>query len=342
MSYNACNYGDDPERARFVQEVISRQRAEASEAGDALVVAVQELIAEDSALGAGRWRRWWPGRRLRSKAGLAAWWLRELGEATGLRCEFERNRSAVGVGNQRYQQGLLWSGEIEPAGGFVVVSGDALWHAYLQLDLDVGAKEPVRHASFHARPNGLGQRADEAEVVLKRVFRPPHRRPTLVGGDWNGVSADLPGWPPRAADPARPWREYDHDPYHFRHGQPGATVEWHPEFVFQCRTWTNPDGSREWEADRTAGRILRDGGLVDAAAALEVPWAATVGHWPGDDVCGARRIDIVRTTAEVVPALVSCEAIATDVAVKASDHLPVVVRYKPSAIVEWPGRRAGG
>ncbi|OXM50310.1 hypothetical protein CFP71_28170 [Amycolatopsis thailandensis] len=282
------------------------------------------------------------GRTLRSKAGLAARRLRELGEATGLRCEYERNRPAVAVGDQRYQQGLLWSEEIEPAGGFTVVSGDALWHAYLQLDLDVGAKGPVGHASYHARPHGLCQRADDAEVVLKRVFRPPHLRPTLIGGDWNGVSADLPGWPPRARGPVGSWREYDHDPYHLRHGQPCTTVEWHPEFIYQCRTWMNADGSLGWEADRTAGRILRDGGLVDAAAALDVPWAATVGHWPGDQVCGPRRIDIVRTIVEVVSALVSCEVLATDLTRKASDHLPVLVRYAPAAIATGAWERAGG
>ncbi|MFC9249944.1 Scr1 family TA system antitoxin-like transcriptional regulator [Amycolatopsis thailandensis] len=50
MTFNLCSYGDDPERSRFVQEVISRQRAEASAAGDALVVAAQELLAEGPAV----------------------------------------------------------------------------------------------------------------------------------------------------------------------------------------------------------------------------------------------------------------------------------------------------
>lgn len=341
MTYNLMNYGDDLEQAELAHEVIRQARAEAAAEGDALVVAVQELIAEDPAVGAGR-ARWWPGRGSRSKAGRAAWRLRTLAEATGLRCEYERNRPAVAVGSRRFHPGLLWSDELSPAGRFAVVSGRALCHAYVQLDLDVGAVEPVCHASYQARPDGLRQRADEAEAVLKRVFRHPHRRGFLLGLDRNGVPADFPGWPPRVSDTARTWREYDHDPYHVRHGEPCRSVDWDREFIFQCRTWWNADGTRGWEADRTAGRILRDGGLVDAAAALDVPWAATVGHWPGDDACGPRRIDSVLVTPDVVPGLVSGEVIASDLARSASDHLPFVVRYVPTAIVTGAGERAGG
>ncbi|WP_410646372.1 hypothetical protein [Amycolatopsis sp. cmx-4-54] len=344
MTYNLMNYGDDAGQAELVHEVIGQARAAASAAGDALVVAVQELIAGEPRAGARRlrWcRRLWPGPGSRSKAGRAGWRLQTLAEATGLRCEYERNRPAVAVGSQRYHPGLMWSDELSPAGGFAVVSGRALWHAYVQVDLDVGALEPVAHASFHARPHGLNQRADESEVVLKRVYRPPRRRATLVGLDRNGMAADLPGWPPRASETAV-WAEYDHDPYRVRHGEPCRTVDWHPEFVFQCRTWINADGTRGWEADRTAGRVLCDGGLVDTAAALNEPWAATVGHWPGDQACGPRRLDSVIVTPEVVPALMSCEVIASALAKDASDHLPVVARYAPAAIAVSVRERAGG
>ncbi|WP_152546765.1 hypothetical protein [Amycolatopsis orientalis] len=235
----------------------------------------------------------------------------------------------------------MWSDELSPAGGFAAVSGRALWHAYLQVDLDVGAVGPVAHASYHARSNGLRQRADEAEVVLKQVFRPPHQ-PTLVGGDWNGVSADRAGAHLRVCDGWAVAPEYDRDPYHVRHGERCRSVDWHREFVFQCRTWTNGDGTLGWEADRSAGRILRDGGLVDAAAALEAPWAATVGHWDGDDVCGLRRLDIVRTTTDVVSALVSCEVIDSDLTRRASDHLPFVVTYAPAAIAAGSRGAADG
>lgn len=37
------------------------------------------------------------------------------------------------MGNLRNHLGLLWSEELSPAGGFAVVAGQALWHAYLQL-----------------------------------------------------------------------------------------------------------------------------------------------------------------------------------------------------------------
>ncbi|RSN60607.1 hypothetical protein DMH01_15010 [Amycolatopsis sp. WAC 04182] len=344
LSYNLFNYGDDLEQAELAHKVIRQQREDAAKVGDALVVAVQELFAGDRAVGVGgtRWcRRWWPGAGGRSKAGRAGRRLRTLAEATGLRCEYQRNRPAVGVGNQRYHPGLLWSDELSPAGGFAVVAGQALWHAYVQLDLDVGVREPVAHGSFHARPHGLRQRADECEVVVKRVYRLPRRRATLVGLDRNGVPADLPGWPPQASR-ATSWPEYDHDPYRVRHGEPCRTVDWHPEFTFQCRTWVNADGTRGWEADRTAGRVLCDGGLVDAAAALNVTWAATVGHWPGDQACGPRRLDSVIVTPEVVPALVSCEVISGALAKKASDHLPAIARYAPAAITMSVSERAGG
>ncbi|KFZ80809.1 hypothetical protein ED92_10750 [Amycolatopsis sp. MJM2582] len=339
MSYNMFAYGDDLERAELAHKVIRQQRAEAAAAGDALVVAVQELIAGDLAVGGvgTRWcRRWWPGPGRRSKAGRAGWRLRELAEATGLRCEYQRNRPAVGVGNERYHLGLLWSDELSPAGGFAVVAGQALWHAYVQLDLDVGVREPVAHGSFHARPHGLRQRADECEVVVKRVYRSPSSRATLVGLDRNGVAADLPGWPPQVSGETL-WPEYDHDPFHVRHGEPCRTVDWRREFVDQCRTWINADGTRGWEADRTAGRVLCDGGLVDAAAALKKPWAATVGHWSGEGACGSRRLDSVIVTPDVVPGLVSCEVIASSLAKKASDHLPVIARYAPTAITVSAG-----
>lgn len=95
LSYNLFAYGDDLERTELGHKMIRQQRAEAAKASDAQVVAVQELIAEGPAVGELRWRwccRWWPGPGSRSTAGREGWRLRTLAEATGLRCEYERNR----------------------------------------------------------------------------------------------------------------------------------------------------------------------------------------------------------------------------------------------------------
>jgi endonuclease/exonuclease/phosphatase family metal-dependent hydrolase len=87
--------------------------------------------------------------------------------------------------------------------------------------------------------------------------------------------------------------------------------------------------------DRTAGEVLWAGGLHDAAAVLRAPWQPTVGHHR-DDSYGTRgvrrRIDGVRATADVVPALRAHRVTDTELARRASDHLPVTVEYDPSAI----------
>lgn len=58
----------------------------------------------------------------------------------------------------------------------------------------------------------------------------------------------------------------------------------------------------------------------------------TVGHWPSDDPFGERRIDTVRVTREVVPALRSIETVRTALTLAASDHLPVVVTFDTDQI----------
>jgi endonuclease/exonuclease/phosphatase family metal-dependent hydrolase len=88
--------------------------------------------------------------------------------------------------------------------------------------------------------------------------------------------------------------------------------------------------------DRSAGDVLWAGGLHDVAAVLRAPWQPTAGHHR-DDPYGARgvsrRIDAVRVTAEVLPALRAHQVTDTDLTRRASDHLPVSVRYVPAEIV---------
>ncbi|WP_165036673.1 hypothetical protein [Candidatus Protofrankia californiensis] len=53
-----------------------------------------------------------------------------------------------------------------------------------------------------------------------------------------------------------------------------------------------------------------------------------MGHWPDSNPFGARRIDGIRVTGEVVPALRRLEVTHTDLAKAVSDHLPVTVTYE--------------
>jgi endonuclease/exonuclease/phosphatase family metal-dependent hydrolase len=71
------------------------------------------------------------------------------------------------------------------------------------------------------------------------------------------------------------------------------------------------------------------------AAGLRARWQPTAGHHPSDPygVRGVRRrIDAVRVTREVLPALRTHQVTDTPLTRRASDHLPVTVSYDPSAI----------
>lgn len=313
-SYNLLNYAQqhspqETARRERVHQVIRGIRAAA---GDGLVMAVQEVIADGE-----------------TKPALAGQRLQELAEATGLNCCYEPNTPAVAVGNHRFHVGLLWSEAIRPAGGWTTYSGTNVWHSLAKLQLDVGGRTPVQHATFHATPFGRYRRADEFERVLSTMTRPDDRPPGLIGADWNAVSADRvmrPGWiSDEDAEPDR-WMLYDPDPY------TGIGKEWHGDLVYQT-TWDyDDDGQRRWRADREPGEVLYAGGLRDAAAALNAPWQTTVGHWPEGDPYGHRRIDAIRVTEDVIPALLSYDVVNTELALSASDHLPVLVRYDPDSI----------
>lgn len=172
------------------------------------------------------------------------------------------------------------------------------------------------------------------------------RPPGLIGGDWNSISADRvfrAGWV--SEDDAEPdrWVLYDPDPY------TGPDRQWHGDLVYQTRWETDARGVRRWWADREPGEVLYAGGLRDVAAELKAPWQTTVGHC-GDDPYGERRIDAIRVTEEVVPALRGYEVVNNEMTraasdfsehgqkprtvdpKKASDHLPVVVTYDPDLI----------
>jgi hypothetical protein len=255
--------------------------------------------------------------------------LLRLAGDTGLQCLVPRPGGdavpALCPGSRGYHLGLLWRDGIEPVPGSFRSRSTDFWHALGWITLDVGGSA-VRHAVYHAPPFGRKIRADQNEIVVASLARtggPGARPPALVGADWNGESAD------RVHDPGTGrWDLYEP-------GDPYAGVNWFEDMIYQCEWDYDGQGRRRHRVDRTAGEVLWAGGLHDAAAVLRAPWQATAGHHR-DDPYGARgvrrRIDGVRVTSELIPALRAHRVTDTGLTRRASDHLPVTVEYDPSAI----------
>jgi hypothetical protein len=147
--------------------------------------------------------------------------------------------------------------------------------------------------------------------------------PLLIGADWNAQSADV------VSDPQTGQQQL-YEPV-----DPFAAVSWDEDLAHQCCRAESADGvGRHW-VDRSAGEALVAGGLVDAAAALRAPWQATCGYFPGDGYGSLgilRRIDAIRVTTPVLPALRRHEVTDTAATRLASDHLPVTVEYVPTDV----------
>jgi endonuclease/exonuclease/phosphatase family metal-dependent hydrolase len=274
------------------------------------VLAVQEILAPDAETAA---------RRLRQLAGDA-----------GLNCEVPGSpdaegpggpgggpQAAIAFGGHGYHVGLMWRDGIEPVPGSLrCYGGRDFWHGLALVTLDVGGTL-VRHGAFHASPFCRRLRADQNERLVAAVTRPRGEPPVLVGADWNTESADRV--------PAGPLYEP---------GDPYAGVEWFADLIYQCQWDYDQQGRRRHWADREPGDVLWAGGLHDAAAVTGAAWQPTAGHHPAD-AYGARgvlrRIDAVRVTGALVPALRAHQVIDTARTREASDHLPVVVEYQPAA-----------
>jgi endonuclease/exonuclease/phosphatase family metal-dependent hydrolase len=277
---------------------------------DADVLAVQEILAPDAAVAAER--------------------LRGLADDAGMRCEVPVSPdsagspaldAAVAFGGHGYHVGLMWRDGIEPVPGSLRrYGGRDFWHGLALVTLDVGGTR-IRHGSFHATPFSPGMRADQNERVVAAVTRPVGEPPVLVGADWNTECADriLTGQTWDLYEPA--------DPY--------AGVEWFADLIYQCQWDYDERGRRRHWADRRPGDVLWAGGLHDAAAVTGAGWQPTTGHHPAD-VYGAhgvrRRIDAIRVTGPLVPAVRAHRVHDTAQTRAASDHLPVTVEYRQMAI----------
>jgi endonuclease/exonuclease/phosphatase family metal-dependent hydrolase len=303
-TYNVLNLFQDgsPEGRERYRLVVDSIRAL-----DTDVLAVQEIRAADEQTAQER--------------------LRQLADDVGMSCTVPEpgrdGQPALAMGGHGYHCGLLWREGIEPVPGSLRCHGaEYFWHSLASVTLDVGATR-VRHAAHHATPFGRRLRADQNELLVGLVTGPPRGMPTLVGADWNTECADRV----RDEDPGE-WILYEP-------GDPYAAVEWFDEMINQCEWDYDERGRRRHRADRRPGDVLWAGGLHDAAAALNAPWQATVGHHP-DDAFGAhgvwRRIDGVRVTRPVLRALRAHHVEDTGLTRRASDHLPVTAEYAPAVL----------
>jgi endonuclease/exonuclease/phosphatase family metal-dependent hydrolase len=300
---------DAAEARRHYETIVAVIRAL-----DPDVLAVQEILAPDPAAAAER--------------------LRGLADDAGMRCEVPgspgpagspASDAAVAFGGHGYHVGLMWRDGIEPVPGSLrCYGGRDFWHGLALVTLDVGGTR-IRHGSFHATPFSPGMRADQNVRLVAAVTRPAGEPPVLVGADWNTECADriLVGQTWDLYEPA--------DPY--------AGVEWFADLIYQCQWDYDERGCRRHWADRRPGDVLWTGGLHDVAAVTGAGWQPTTGHHPAD-VYGAhgvrRRIDAVRVTGPLVPAIRAHHVHDTAQTRRASDHLPVTVEYLPAALHSTP------
>lgn len=255
--------------------------------------------------------------------------LRLLGRDTGLTCEIPAAgrgpaQTALATGSRGYNCGLLWQPDLEVLPGSFRESGPGvLWHCAGWATFRLAGRL-VRHGTFHATPFGRELRAEQNELLVSMLMNGPDGGlPALIGADWNAESADLV--------PGSGGARVLYEP-----GDPFAGVPWQEDMIHQCRVEDDAGtGARRHWVDRSAGQVLVDRGLTDAAAALRAPWQATCGHYPGDGFGSQgimRRIDAIRVTSQVLPALRAHHVTDTERARRASDHLPVSVEYVPADI----------
>ncbi|WP_405018111.1 hypothetical protein OHV05_15020 [Kitasatospora sp. NBC_00070] len=241
---------------------------------DTDVLAVQEIIGSDPAE--------------------AATVLRRLADDTGMSCEASRApgvapEAAMASSQHRFHVGLLWRPGVEPVPGSLWTCGGGVdfWHAMTTVVFDIGAGRFIKFGSYHADPFRPSQRLSEAYRVLS-AFQ-DGSIPGGVGADWNEIGADR-----------RPTGAY-FDPDTL----PGQT---HRKVRYQAR-FDPADPAAPAVSDRSATTLLlqQPGGLVDTAAVADVPWLPTTGHWltggQRAESFGPRRIDTLRVTADLAPAV---------------------------------------
>lgn len=296
--YAASNNTDHARWGR-VHELIRRHRP--------TVLAVQELIARrDDGFG-----------RSMPDAELAAQRLGELAEAVGMRhrinSAYGKPIAAVAVAETGYHTALLWQEGVEPVTGTWRSQGrpSGLWHALAALVLDFGGPT-LGFMSFHWSPFSSVLRAQEAAILVSAMVA---MGPCLAAGDANQQGSDV------LVDGEGQRHYYDDslaDP---------------PLAAYQAVVAGDPlAGTDRLVIDRAPAQVVRDaGGMTDAAVHLKAPWQATIGHWPQKRKSVPQRIDHVLASPGAVPTLRFYRVDNSELARSASDHLPVLVGFDPTA-----------
>lgn len=256
----------------------------------------------------------------------------QLAEATGMNCMVRKSRGpgdpgqyAVTPGNTaNLGFGLMWADGVEPLQDSWLAVRKGFWHAVGAVTLDVGGKHPIQYAVGHAPPTaGAERRAAEAALTTKVLLRPDGSPFTMFGIDQNSMGED---------------RVYDKMP-HLPH-------------------FTDEEIASRFVNDRSSAAAFTRGGLIDAVHWLEVGrYVAagqthdeagvlltdkraipTTGHYIdpqyGMANYGARRIDVIRVSESMLPALIDYE-VFDDVlgAAEASDHIWTAVTHDPRLLV---------
>ncbi|MDT0321862.1 endonuclease/exonuclease/phosphatase family protein [Streptomyces millisiae] len=273
------------------------------------ILAVQEVVVDERALPRERWNS------------AAAEVIHDLAEQCGLtataRASSGRPHVAMAAnGHRPWYTALMWRPSTVSLlpDSFAPYGAPDFWHGLTTASFDVGGPEPLIVASYHGDPFRPNFRADEA-LRIKGIFRRTGGvKPGFLVGDFNAPSAAVIDG-----------EYYDDEWYRDQH---------HDDLEFQVQAGTI--GGAQLADRRQAQALLRGGNMVDAAAHLEAAWRPTVGHWAdgrGDpDPWGPRRIDLILATRPVAPALVSYATHRSAAALDASDHLPVIADFDPTAM----------
>jgi hypothetical protein len=223
-----------------------------------------------------------------------------LAQATGMLCTVGEDDSgpiaATLGGHDELGIGLMWRPGIwATPGSLHVHQGVDWWHALISVELNVGGGHRIRHGCYHGPPRAGGlRRPDEAALLVAAMTTCMG----LVAADWN-------------------------NPYYYADRE-GTELAWPQPW------WDTGDTPELAVANRAAAKILAKGGLHDPTVVLGHGRPVSTGHWP-TETNGPRPIDGILATSRMLDAIREYVVIDTPAARRASDHLPVAVRYDPAA-----------
>ncbi|MGW5741607.1 hypothetical protein [Amycolatopsis sp. NPDC003861] len=259
------------------------------------VLAVQELVSSDRDKNVDG-----PATR-RNEASRA---LVSLATALGMVCDTDFV-AATAISLTRHHTGLLWRPGIDVVPNSLMRYDSHIYgnsHGLVAAVFNVGGKR-VRIGSAHLShcDPGMSGGWKDAGVVM-RAFNRGDGIPGIVGGDWQGIGADV---------------AYDPDPYEGK--------EWDQSHSYHY--------DRDGNVDRDAAiRLERHGRFRDCARVLRKPWQATTGHH-NTDSNQPRRIDRIYVSYDFPEAaLAGFRRVDPEVVDQCTDHCPVLAEIDESKL----------